>query len=245
MFDDVKKEPEDIFAETDKNAPQVAPPTQPQVAQAPAPDSLPAEPAAAPAPNPQAAGTSSGQPHSIVDQRNRQISSEKGGFPWKPIVIVVAIIVIITAAFLLSMRILGSETDTAPVPPDKIEAPAVNEVTEPIPEPVVEDEPEPEPVIDEPIPEPDPDTDRDGLTDAEEAALGTDPELTDTDGDGLFDFEEVNTWKTDPLDVDTDGDTFEDGVEVTGGYNPLGEGKILELPTEDNETETDEDPDLK
>lgn len=47
-------------------------------------------------------------------------------------------------------------------------------------------------------PEPSVDTDGDGLTDAEEAALGTDPNLADSDGDGFTDGQEVAA-KTDPL----------------------------------------------
>ena len=43
------------------------------------------------------------------------------------------------------------------------------------------------------------DSDGDGLTDAREAELGTDPALTDTDGDGLSDGEEVDFLGTDPL----------------------------------------------
>ncbi len=43
------------------------------------------------------------------------------------------------------------------------------------------------------------DTDEDGLTDAEEKALGTDPRLKDTDRDGFSDFAEVRTMKTNPL----------------------------------------------
>ncbi|MCX6398708.1 MAG: thrombospondin type 3 repeat-containing protein [Propionibacteriales bacterium] len=42
------------------------------------------------------------------------------------------------------------------------------------------------------------DTDGDGLTDEEEATLGTDPALADTDGDGVDDGQEV-TDGTDPL----------------------------------------------
>lgn len=42
------------------------------------------------------------------------------------------------------------------------------------------------------------DSDRDGLTDAEEAKLGTDPHLVDTDGDGYSDKQEVDTGH-DPL----------------------------------------------
>ena len=47
-------------------------------------------------------------------------------------------------------------------------------------------------------PEPSTDTDGDGLTDSEEATLGTDPNLADSDGDGFSDGQEVAA-KTDPL----------------------------------------------
>lgn len=60
----------------------------------------------------------------------------------------------------------------------------------------------------------DPDSDGDGLTDAEEAKLGTNPRLKDTDGDGLTDGEEVKQYKTDPLNPDTDFDGLNDGEEV-------------------------------
>ncbi len=72
------------------------------------------------------------------------------------------------------------------------------------------------------------DTDGDGLTDdAETNVYLTDPNKADTDGDGLSDRDEIVTWKTDPLKADTDGDGYADGVEVKGGYNPLGPGKLL------------------
>ncbi|MFO7936158.1 MAG: outer membrane beta-barrel protein [Kiritimatiellia bacterium] len=58
------------------------------------------------------------------------------------------------------------------------------------------------------------DSDGDGLTDEEEAALGTDPFNKDTDGDGLTDGDEVNKYKTDPLNKDTDFDGLTDGDEV-------------------------------
>ena len=58
------------------------------------------------------------------------------------------------------------------------------------------------------------DSDGDGLTDEEEAALGTDPFNKDTDGDGLSDGDEVNKYKTDPLNKDTDFDALTDGQEV-------------------------------
>jgi len=74
------------------------------------------------------------------------------------------------------------------------------------------------------------DTDQDGLPDAEEATLGTDPTKVDTDDDSLTDREEVKIYATDPLNPDTDGDTYLDGNEVKAGYNPKGTGKLLELP---------------
>jgi outer membrane protein OmpA-like peptidoglycan-associated protein len=58
------------------------------------------------------------------------------------------------------------------------------------------------------------DSDGDGLTDAEEARLGTNPRMKDTDGDGLTDGDEVHVYKTDPLNRDTDFDLLSDGEEV-------------------------------
>jgi len=57
------------------------------------------------------------------------------------------------------------------------------------------------------------DTDRDGLTDAEEALLGTDPGNPDSDGDSLSDGEEYLTYFTDPLASDTDGDGLLDSED--------------------------------
>ena len=44
------------------------------------------------------------------------------------------------------------------------------------------------------------DSDRDGLSDKEEEALGTDPNNRDSDGDGISDFGEVRGPGSDPLD---------------------------------------------
>ncbi|MEE8167761.1 MAG: hypothetical protein V3T58_02670 [Candidatus Hydrothermarchaeales archaeon] len=60
------------------------------------------------------------------------------------------------------------------------------------------------------------DTDGDGLTDAKEAELGTDPKKADTDGDGLTDGREA-TAGTNPLKADTDGDGIWDAQDP----NPL------------------------
>jgi hypothetical protein len=70
------------------------------------------------------------------------------------------------------------------------------------------------------------DTDGDGLPDGEEDSLQTDPLVADMDGDDLSDGDEVRVWKTDPKTADTDGDSFSDGSEVKNGYNPLGSGKL-------------------
>ncbi len=73
-----------------------------------------------------------------------------------------------------------------------------------------------------------PDTDHDGLVDADEVKLGTDPNSADTDGDGLADGDEAHVFATDPLKADSDGDSYSDGQEVKGGYNPTGSGKFTD-----------------
>lgn len=66
------------------------------------------------------------------------------------------------------------------------------------------------------------DSDADGLTDAEEEQIGTDPYDPDTDKDGLTDGEEVKVYHTDPLNPDSDWDGLTDGAEVlTYKTNPL------------------------
>jgi len=79
------------------------------------------------------------------------------------------------------------------------------------------------------------DDDGDGLSNAEELALGTDPQNPDTDGDGLSDGFEVHGYiytgypphedygkriYTDPLNPDTDGDGLDDGFEFNIGTHP-------------------------
>jgi len=77
------------------------------------------------------------------------------------------------------------------------------------------------------------DSDADGLTDLQEQALGTNPNLPDTDVDGLNDGDEV-TLKTNPLAADTDQDAVGDGDEITRKTNPLN-------PDSDGDTLTDGD----
>ncbi|MGH7337093.1 MAG: S8 family serine peptidase, partial [Myxococcota bacterium] len=72
----------------------------------------------------------------------------------------------------------------------------------------------------------DADSDDDGLSDGEEVNThGTDPLLPDSDGDGLSDGAELTTHATDPLDLDSDGDGWNDGPEVAFGSDPLHPGR--------------------
>jgi len=63
------------------------------------------------------------------------------------------------------------------------------------------------------------DTDHDGLDDGREVKLGTDPKLDDSDGDGLVDGDEIDNG-ADPLKVDTDDDGYTDRDEVFEGHDP-------------------------
>lgn len=87
------------------------------------------------------------------------------------------------------------------------------------------------------------DTDNDGLTDDQEADIGTDPSVADTDGDGLTDGDEVNNYGTDPLAEDSDEDGLNDGEEVNSyNTNPLEadtDGDGLNDGDEVNEHRTD------
>ncbi len=71
-------------------------------------------------------------------------------------------------------------------------SPSSSDATQATPSPEASSPPPPDPALD---------SDSDGLTDLQEAQLGTDPNKADTDGDG-----------------------FNDGQEVKAGYNPLGPG---------------------
>lgn len=79
----------------------------------------------------------------------------------------------------------------------------------------------------------DPDTDKDGLSDGEEVLVHkTDPLNPDSDWDGLTDGSEVNVYKTNPLDPDTDKGGVTDGHEVIeDGTNPLDPADDLMLIT--------------
>lgn len=78
-------------------------------------------------------------------------------------------------------------------------------------------------IIEIPVDDAKADNDKDGITNAEEKKLGTNPESADTDKDGLSDFYEINISKTDPLKSDTDNDGLNDGDELDLGLDPLKE----------------------
>ncbi|MFH1790342.1 MAG: hypothetical protein ABH832_04730 [bacterium] len=83
-----------------------------------------------------------------------------------------------------------------------------------------------------------PDTDKDGIDDIREQELKTDPNNSDSDNDGLSDGDEVLVWNTDPLNPDSDNDTYLDGEEIKNGYNPLGPGRLFQLPVSSTSTAT-------
>lgn len=232
MFESVKpiqsQEPEDMFAESD------AAPSAPPAPSVPAPRPVTAAPisavAPAAAPNSMAAPSMQVPPapataaHVLSMDDAAQIPQPKKGFPWKGIFVIFIIAGVIGGAAYLAHLLLSAPAPLVPEAPSdqtpSLTAPVVPEVT--IPAPTAPVSP-PAAVVEA-------DQDKDGLTDIEEAQLGTSPIQADTDADGLFDAEEVNTYHTNPLNADTDGDTFLDGQEVQNGYNPNGPGTLTAIP---------------
>jgi len=96
------------------------------------------------------------------------------------------------------------------------------------------------------------DSDGDGILDADEIALGTDPANPDTDGDGLDDGDEINIHGTDPTDPDTDGDGLSDGdefhtyhtdpLDADSDDDGLDDGdEVLTHGTDPNDADSDDD----
>jgi len=102
----------------------------------------------------------------------------------------------------------------------------------------------------EPEPEPPLDSDNDGLTDAEEATHGTNPNDPDSDNDGLDDGEEVHNYQTNPTEEDSDNDGLNDGQEIIAGTDPndsdsdndgIDDGDELDIGTDPLKEDTDGD----
>ena len=85
------------------------------------------------------------------------------------------------------------------------------------------------------------DSDDDGLSNSEEEALGTNPDVADTDGDGLLDGVEVERG-TDPLSEDSDSDGVSDGDEVSAGLDPLSDDSDNDGYPDGAEIEAGSDP---
>jgi hypothetical protein len=85
--------------------------------------------------------------------------------------------------------------------------------------PAIEETPADEPTSDEAVAAPG-DGDGDGLEDAIEVELGTDPVDLDTDDDGLTDGDEYYVYQTGTRNPDTDGDGVVDGEETANGTDP-------------------------
>jgi hypothetical protein len=67
----------------------------------------------------------------------------------------------------------------------------------------------------------DDDADKDGLSTAQELALGTHCQNPDTDGDSIGDLAELTSFPpTNPTSADTDGDGVEDSLELQAGTDP-------------------------
>lgn len=238
MFDDIKSQannpqyrdknpfqgksgPEDIFAGTDKGA--VSSP-QPQRAE---PESgVSREP---PKTSPLKPVTTPVQPATAVAKEKPTPTPETGSK--RKYFIIMFVVIFALVCILVGMIIFAyyKSSGDAGIAPDQLEPESAGgELTEPAGDEFSPYEFEPETM--EPSFEELMDTDDDGLTDAEEQRLGTDPNSVDSDNDGLFDREEVRVYKTDPTNPDTDGDGYGDGEEVENGFDPVGPGKLYELP---------------
>ncbi len=86
------------------------------------------------------------------------------------------------------------------------------------------------------------DTDGDGLTDTEEAAQGTDPNVADSNSDGLKDGWHVYILGTDPLSTDTDGDGLSNTQETTLGTSPTKADTDGDALSDFDEVNLDGDP---
>jgi hypothetical protein len=91
----------------------------------------------------------------------------------------------------------------------------------------------------------DPDDDNDGLSDTDEAAIGTDPLDADSDDDGITDYNETlydtiegynPATDTNPLSPNTDGDAYPDGTDPIPTLYNYEDGNIAPYGLPDSET---------
>ena len=159
----------------------------------------------------------------------------------KLLLVIIVVLVLGIGGGVYAMFFRTKSTAPALIP----ESPKNNVVTSPVNQPAPAPQLAPQQIPEQPtVPTPEPtqpiqppeqvnlptDSDGDGLSDIEEAQLGTNPNSADTDKDGLIDYEEAKIYHTDPKNPDTDGDSFLDGQEVKGGYDPNGPGKLFTIP---------------
>lgn len=91
----------------------------------------------------------------------------------------------------------------------------------------------------------DADDDNDGLSDTEEASIGTDPLDADSDNDGITDYNETlydgimgynPVTDTNPLSADTDGDTYPDGTDPVPTLYNYEDGNVAPYGSPDSDT---------
>jgi hypothetical protein len=134
------------------------------------------------------------------------------------VIILVLATVVVAGLFVIGRLSRGNGTPKTEIPQDEETETATTSEQDTVPQKIRKELPS----------EFEQDKDRDGLSEEEELVYGTSDLESDTDGDGLSDGEEVNRWGTDPTNVDTDGDGFTDMIEILGGYNPNGDGRLGE-----------------
>lgn len=143
----------------------------------------------------------------------------KKKFPWWIVIVVAVIVLIAGGAYAYYRSVVYQQTyiptpeDLGEVQVDQSEGLGMNEDVDEVKKRIEEASGD--------------DFDFDGLTNEEEKQYRTNPRKADSDNDGLFDRDEIMFYKTDPNDTDSDNDGYLDGQEVQSGYNPNGEGKLL------------------
>ena len=86
------------------------------------------------------------------------------------------------------------------------------------------------------------DADRDGLTDAFELVIGSDPAVADTDQDSLSDAYEVSVSHSSPILADSDADALSDAAEIALGTSPGAFDTDQDGPSDGMEIQLGSDP---